>query len=36
MLKEIIVFANSVKHGNSCVAGKCTRTHEWILKDQPF
>lgn len=30
MLKEIIVFANSVKHGNSCVASKCTRTHEWI------
>lgn len=30
MLKEIIVFANSVKHGNSCVAGKCTTTNEWI------
>ncbi|WP_407505016.1 dual OB domain-containing protein [Acinetobacter baumannii] len=30
MYREIIVFANSVKHGNSCVAGKCTRTGEWI------
>lgn len=30
MIKEIVVFANSVKHGNSCVAGKCTRTGEWI------
>jgi hypothetical protein len=29
MIKEIVVFANSVKHGNSCV-GKCTRTGEWI------
>lgn len=30
MIKEIVVFANSVKHGNSCVAGKCTSTGEWI------
>lgn len=30
MIKEIVVFANSVKHGNSCVVGKCTRTGEWI------
>lgn len=30
MIREIVVFANSVKHGNSCVAGKCTRTREWI------
>lgn len=30
MLKEIIVFANSVKHHNSCVAGKCTKTKQWI------
>ena len=30
MIKEIVVFANSIKHGNSCVAGKCTRTGEWI------
>lgn len=30
MIKEIVVFANSVKHENSCVAGKCTKTKEWI------
>lgn len=30
MIKEIVVFANSVKHDNSCVAGKCTKTKEWI------
>ena len=30
MIKEIVVFANSVKHGNSCVAGKCMKTGEWI------
>ena len=30
MTKEIVVFANSVKHGNSCVAGKCTETGKWI------
>lgn len=30
MIKEIVVFANSVKHGNSCVAGKCMKTREWI------
>lgn len=30
MTKEIVVFANSVKHGNSCVAGKCTETRKWI------
>lgn len=30
MIKEIVVFANSVKHENSCVAGKCIRTKEWI------
>lgn len=29
-MKEIVVFANSVKHGQSCVAGKCTRTKKWI------
>ncbi|MEQ3638100.1 MULTISPECIES: hypothetical protein [unclassified Alcanivorax] len=27
---EIIVFANSVKHGQHCVAGKCINTGNWI------
>ena len=27
---EIIVLANSVKHGQHCVAGKCVRTGNWI------
>lgn len=30
MIREIVVLANSIKHGNSCVAGKCTSTGEWI------
>jgi len=27
---EIIVLANSVKHGQHCVAGKCLNTGKWI------
>lgn len=27
---EIIVLANSVKHGQHCVAGKCVNTGNWI------
>lgn len=30
MERNIIVFANSVKHGNHCVAGKDIKTKEWI------
>lgn len=30
MNKEIIIFADSVKHHNHCVAGKCVVTGEWI------
>ncbi len=30
MQKEIVVLANSVKHGKHCVAGKCLTTGEWI------
>lgn len=30
MKKTIVVFANSVKHGNHCVAGKDVETREWI------
>jgi hypothetical protein len=28
--KTIVILANSVKHGNHCVAGKCTMTKSWI------
>lgn len=28
--KEIIILANSVKHHNRCVAGKCLNTGEWV------
>lgn len=28
--KEIVVLANSVKHGQHCVAGKCINTGAWI------
>lgn len=28
--KEIIIFAKSLKHGGFCIAGKCTRTGQWI------
>lgn len=27
---EIVVLANSVKHGQHCVAGKCVNTGKWI------
>jgi hypothetical protein len=27
---EIVVLANSVKHGQHCVAGKCMETGKWI------
>jgi hypothetical protein len=27
---EIIVLANSVKHGQHCVAGKCINTGNWV------
>ncbi|WEV50186.1 hypothetical protein OZX61_12575 (plasmid) [Acinetobacter sp. ESL0695] len=30
MIKEIVVFANSVKHKNSCVAGKYINSKEWV------
>ncbi len=30
MQKEIVVLANSIKHKNHCVAGKCLNTGEWI------
>nr|VFJ94199.1 MAG: hypothetical protein BECKLFY1418A_GA0070994_10386 [Candidatus Kentron sp. LFY] len=30
MKKQIVVFANSVKHGKHCVAGKDISTKEWI------
>ena len=30
MRKTIIVFANSVKHGKHCVAGKCIATGQWV------
>lgn len=30
MRKTIVVFANSVKHGKHCVAGKDVQTEEWI------
>ena len=28
--KTIVIFANSVKHGEHCVAGKCLATREWV------
>lgn len=28
--KQIIIFADSIKHHNHCVAGKCTETGEWV------
>lgn len=30
MKKTIAIFANSVKHNNHCVAGKCIETKKWI------
>jgi hypothetical protein len=30
MKKVIVIFANSIKHGQHCVAGKCLQTKEWI------
>ncbi|BDS30909.1 dual OB domain-containing protein [Aeromonas caviae] len=27
---EVVVFANSIKHGQHCVAGKCVNTGKWI------
>ena len=30
MKKTIVVFANSIKHGQYCVAGKCLKTKEWV------
>lgn len=30
MKKEIIIFVKSIKHGEFCVAGKCTTTGEWV------
>ena len=30
MRKLIVVFANSVKHGKHCVAGKEVQTKKWI------
>ncbi len=27
---ELVVLANSVKHGQHCVAGKCTRSGRWV------
>ena len=30
MLKTIVILANSVKHHQHCVAGKCIVTKEWI------
>lgn len=30
MEKTIVILANSVKHKNHCVAGKCVETKEWI------
>lgn len=28
--KKIVILANSIKHGEHCVAGKCTTTGQWI------
>lgn len=30
MIKTIVIFANSVKHGSHCIAGKTIDTKEWI------
>lgn len=30
LAKKIVVLANSIKHHNHCVAGKCLTTGEWI------
>ncbi|WP_010605684.1 dual OB domain-containing protein [Pseudoalteromonas maricaloris] len=27
---EIVVFANSIKHRQHCIAGKCVKTNKWI------
>ncbi|CAM2747568.1 hypothetical protein VIOR103205_01090 [Vibrio ordalii] len=27
---EVVVLANSIKHGQHCVAGKCVNTGKWI------
>ena len=30
MKKTVVIFANSIKHGKHCVAGKCINTKQWI------
>jgi len=30
LAKKIVILANSIKHHNHCVAGKCLTTGEWI------
>lgn len=30
MEKKLIIFANSVKHHEHCIAGKCVETQQWI------
>lgn len=30
MIKEIVVFANSVKHKSSCIAGKYINSQKWV------
>ena len=30
LAKKIVVLANSIKHGNHCIAGKCLTTGVWI------
>lgn len=27
---SVVILANSIKHGNNCVAGKCLNTKKWI------
>lgn len=27
---ELVILANSIKHNQHCVAGKCTRTGQWV------
>jgi len=29
-VEEVVVLANSVKHGQHCVAGKCTSNGQWV------
>ena len=28
--RRVAIFANSIKHGQYCVAGKCLKTKEWV------